>query len=104
MAAELSEHLQDFLRAMASQTRQSLVLSLADGAERTVSDLAASSGLQMSTTSAHLALLRRARVVKARRVGKEVRYSAEPDGIRASLAELSGFLEHCCPPAGPADA
>lgn len=98
MAGPLSEPIQEFLKAMSSETRQALVLALADGEERTVSDLAAASELRISTTSAHLALLRRAHVVRARRVGKEVRYSADAGGIRAALDGLSDFLSECCPP------
>jgi DNA-binding transcriptional ArsR family regulator len=97
MPVELSPATRDFLRALASITRQELLLGLADGSERTVSEIAEAADLGVSTVSEHLAMLRQARIVKSRRSGKEVRYSADPDGISASLSALSAFLEACCP-------
>jgi tellurite resistance protein TerB len=98
MQRELSAGTREFFRALASQTRQRLLLELADGSERTVSEIAEAAQLGVSTVSEHLAVLRQARVVKANRVGKEVRYSADVEGMRANLAAFSAFLDRCCPP------
>lgn len=95
---ELTEAAQTFLRAMASPTRQALVMQLADGGERNVTELAEAAGLGVPTASEHLTQLRRAGVVRARRTGKQVRYEADPDGIRAALGDLTSFLDACCPP------
>lgn len=74
----------DFVKAMADETRQ-LILSLLQADELNESDIVAHVNLTQPTISYHLALLRRANLVVARREGKHVFY-------RANLVCLS----ECC--------
>jgi len=89
---------QDFLKALASETRQQIMLHFAGGKELTVGEVAECCGLGQSTTSEQLSILRRGGLVTATRNGKTVRYRADPTTISARLAELQGYLACCCPP------
>lgn len=95
MATALGE-VQDFLRALASETRQRILFLFGDGQERTVGQVAEEAGIGQSTASEHLSTLRRAGLLTARREGKEVYYC--PDGARvaALLGRLRDVLARCC--------
>lgn len=95
MVAALAEF-QDFLRALASDTRQRILYLFTDGRERTVSQIAQEAKIGQSTASEHLAILRRAGLLSARREGKEVYYC--PDGARVSslVRGLRDALGRCC--------
>ncbi|MDI6098830.1 metalloregulator ArsR/SmtB family transcription factor [Actinoplanes sp. NEAU-A12] len=90
---------QDFLKALASETRQQVMLLFAGGRQLTVGEVADRCGMGQSTASEHLAILRRGGLVTATRDGRLVRYRADPAAIGARLAELQSYLACCCPPA-----
>lgn len=90
---------QDFLKALASETRQQIMMLFAGGAELTVGEVAERCGLGPSTASEQLTILRRGGLVTATRAGKLVRYRADPTTIAGRLVELQGYLAVCCPPA-----
>ncbi|MEV0430929.1 metalloregulator ArsR/SmtB family transcription factor [Micromonospora sp. NPDC050495] len=102
-APAMSEATSEFLRALASDTRQQMMLLFADGAARSVNEVAEALGIGQSTASEQLAILRRGRVVHAQREGKTVRYSADGAGISAALTELQNLLQTCCPPSPAGD-
>jgi ArsR family transcriptional regulator, arsenate/arsenite/antimonite-responsive transcriptional repressor len=68
----------DFLKAMADETRQRILTLLQQG-EMSVSELAEHFDLTQPTLSHHLAVLRRANLVIVRRAGKYSFYRANPD-------------------------
>ena len=88
---------QDFLKALASETRQQIMMQFAGGRQLTVGEVADCCGLGQSTASEQLAILRRGGLVTATRDGKLVRYRADPATISARLADLQGYLACCCP-------
>jgi DNA-binding transcriptional ArsR family regulator len=90
---------QDFLKALASETRQQIMLLFAGGRQLTVGEVAESCGLGQSTTSEQLTILKRGGLVRSARDGKLVRYRADPTAIAARLGELQTYLACCCPPA-----
>lgn len=92
----LSETTQEFLRSLASPTRQRILLLFARGAELSVGEVADQAGLGQSTASEQLKLLRRAGVVVSRRDGKVVLYRANRDGMSEALADLQAYLSVCC--------
>ena len=94
---------QDFLKALASETRQQIMLLFAGGTQLTVGEIADGCGLGLSTTSEHLTILKRGGLVLSTRDGKLVRYRANPAAIAARLADLQSYLACCCPPASDAD-
>jgi DNA-binding transcriptional ArsR family regulator len=88
----------DFLKALASETRQQIMTLFAGGGQLTVGEVAERCGLGQSTASEQLAILRRGGLVTATRSGKLVRYRADPAAIGSRLDELRGYLACCCPP------
>lgn len=66
--------------ALADPTRRRVVETLAAGSTVTASALAADLPISRQAVTKHLALLRRARLVRAQRVGRETQYRlhAEP--------------------------
>ncbi len=69
----LYEHVARIGKALSSPKRLELVELLAQG-EKRVETLAAQAGIEMRLTSAHLKVLREARLVETRRDGKYVHY------------------------------
>jgi len=67
-------HYEDFVGALANETRQA-ILGLLKNQEMSVGDIVARFSLRQSTISYHLALLRRAGILLARREGQRVYYS-----------------------------
>lgn len=94
--AELSADTHEFLRALASPSRQRIMMLFFQGAELSVGEVAERAGIGQSTASEQLALLRRGGVVTPRREGKIIRYRGDRDGIRKALSELQAYLEVCC--------
>jgi DNA-binding transcriptional ArsR family regulator len=88
----------DFLKALASETRQQIMLLFTGGQQLTVGEIAESCGLGQSTTSEQLAILKRGGLLQSTRDGKLVRYRADPTTIGARLGDLQSYLANCCPP------
>ncbi|WP_433017124.1 ArsR/SmtB family transcription factor [Kribbella sp. CA-294648] len=93
---ELSASTHDFLKALASPTRQRIMLLFSRGAELSVNEVAEQAGIGQSTASQQLDLLRRGRIVTSRREGKTVLYRADREGSAAALADLQSYLQNCC--------
>ncbi len=85
----------NFLRLLADPTRLRLLLLL-EQEELSVAELQDVLGMGQSRISSHLAQLKRAGVVAARRAGKNVYYGLTtmggPDAQRAKVAELTRIL------------
>lgn len=73
MSAGACCDLDDFVKAMADETRQR-ILSLLQRGEMNVGELTEALGLTQPTVSHHLVLMRRAGLVFRRREGKQVFY------------------------------
>lgn len=86
----------DLLKALANRRRLLIVCLLLDR-ERSVGDLAGLLGIRNSTVSQHLALLRKDRIVVARRDGQTVWYSIASLPAREVVAALDRAY---CTPAG----
>ena len=67
-------HAVELLKAMANEWRLMILCQLAEG-EKTVSELQEALGLSQSALSQHLAVLRRERIVSARKHAQSVSYS-----------------------------
>ncbi|MEW9514793.1 ArsR/SmtB family transcription factor [Streptomyces bacillaris] len=88
----------DFLKALASETRQRVMFQFAGGAELMVGEVAERCGLKASTASEHLSLLRRGGLVVARKEGRQVFYRADGAAMAERLSDLQAYLAVCCPP------
>lgn len=93
---DLAPETHEFLKALASPTRQQIMLLFARGAELSVNEVAERAGIGQSTASTQLAMLRRARIVTAHRDGKIVRYRADRQGTQIALGDLQRYLSMCC--------
>lgn len=88
--------LDNFLRAIADETRQQ-ILQLLQSGELSVSDLCAHFDQQQPTISHHLAVLRQANLVTARHEGKWVYYQANQDCVAECCQEIMHrFIRTTC--------
>jgi DNA-binding transcriptional ArsR family regulator len=71
---DMASHACELLKAMANEWRLMILCQLSEG-EKTVSELQARLGLSQSALSQHLAVLRREKIVKARKHAQSVSYS-----------------------------
>jgi len=78
---------EDFVKALADETRQSILELLGDR-EMSVGEITAHFQLTQPTISHHLGLLRRAGVVLARREGQQVYYTANRCCLEACTRRL----------------
>lgn len=85
------EELLEQLRALADETRLK-IFKLVACQELCVCQIVPALALAQPTVSVHLAKLRRAGLVKERRVGSWSLYSGDPDGIRRLRKGLDSFL------------
>lgn len=78
----------DLIKALAHPTRLRIVCALAER-ERSVTQLLNAAGAPISAVSRHLALLRKVRIVKARRARQSMFYSLGDAKIVAFVAVLT---------------
>jgi DNA-binding transcriptional ArsR family regulator len=77
----------DLLKALANRHRLIIICQLIEQ-ERSVGELAALLKIRVSTVSQHLALLRKDRLVRARRDGQTIRYSIDSPQARELVVTL----------------
>jgi ArsR family transcriptional regulator len=82
----------EVLQAMGQPTRLKIVALLGQG-ERCVCDLQANLGELQPTVSRHLAILRRAGIVRARRSRNRVMYALSDPRIGSILALVDALVE-----------
>ncbi|MBT8107244.1 MAG: metalloregulator ArsR/SmtB family transcription factor [Gammaproteobacteria bacterium] len=75
---DVAAHAVELLKAMANEWRLMILCQLSEG-EKTVSELQEILGLSQSALSQHLAVLRREKIVKARKHAQSVSYSLAGD-------------------------
>lgn len=92
----VSPDLLDFVKAVASESRMTILLLFLDGQERTVNQISEAIGLGQPATSEHLALMKRGGVLISEKRGKEVYYHPNRLQIAHSLETLSQVLKKCC--------
>ncbi|HUA77936.1 MAG TPA: metalloregulator ArsR/SmtB family transcription factor [Acetobacteraceae bacterium] len=93
--AEAAGAAAELLRTLANPHRLMIVCRLVEG-EHSVGELASALELRDSTVSQHLAVLRRERLVRARRDAQTIWYSLASKPARAVLETL--FRLYCAPP------
>jgi DNA-binding transcriptional ArsR family regulator len=77
-------------KALADPTRRALFERLSRAGEQTVHALTAESGVSQPAVSKHLRQLKRARLVRCRREGRETHYDANPKAL-APLVDWMSF-------------
>ena len=76
-------------RALADPTRRSLLEELTRQGEQTVHALTRYAGISQPAVSKHLTVLKRAKLVRHRRAGRETHYRAEPEALAPMVNWLS---------------
>jgi DNA-binding transcriptional ArsR family regulator len=94
--ADRASEASDLLRTLVSPHRLMIVCRLIEG-DQSVGGLAADLDLQQTLVSQHLAILRRQRVVEAKRVGQTMRYRLS-SGVARAIAETLA-IHFCATPA-----
>jgi DNA-binding transcriptional ArsR family regulator len=82
----------NMLKAIAHPIRISIVGCLEDGKKRTVTEIQNILGIEQSTASHHLVILRDRGVLESRREGKNTLYSLKHPNLKAILKNVSS----CC--------
>ncbi|HTX48212.1 MAG TPA: metalloregulator ArsR/SmtB family transcription factor [Caulobacteraceae bacterium] len=77
-------------RTLGDPTRRAIFERLTRDGELTVRALTGPAGVSQPAVSKHLAVLKRAGLVRDRRDGRETHYRAEPEG----LAPLASWMSH----------
>ncbi|MGP3935547.1 ArsR/SmtB family transcription factor [Nonomuraea sp. KM88] len=93
---ELSPAVHGFLKALASPTRQRIMLLFARGAELSVNQVSQLAGIGQPRASEQLAELKRGGILTSRKEGKVVLYRADKETVASALSNLQAYLQHCC--------
>jgi DNA-binding transcriptional ArsR family regulator len=80
----------NLFKALSDPTRRALFERLTRDGELTVHALTARAGISQPAVSKHLAVLKRARLVRHRHEGRETHYSAQPQAL-APLVDWMSF-------------
>ncbi len=83
-------HANQVFRALADPTRRAIFEELSRQGEQTVHALTRYAGVSQPAVSKHLTVLKRAKLVRHRREGRETHYRARPD----ALAPMVDWLRH----------
>jgi DNA-binding transcriptional ArsR family regulator len=80
-------------RALADPTRRALFEELSRQGERTVHALTRYAGVSQPAVSKHLTVLKRAKLVRHRREGRETHYCAQADALTPMVDWLRHYSE-----------
>ncbi len=92
----LEEQIEEFLIALSNETRRGICLELGKAKELNVNDIAARFELSRPNISHHLGIMKRAKLLKTRKEGKETYYSLNKKFIVGTLREYAKFIEEFC--------
>ncbi len=93
LTPENLEKAASMLKAIAHPVRISIVGCLEDGQQRTVTEIHKQLGLEQSTTSHHLGILKDKGVLSSRREGKNTWYFLKHQNLRTVLSCVSSCCE-----------
>ena len=79
----------DVLKALADPTRRALFERLARDGEQTVHALTDRGGVSQPAVSKHWSVLKRAKLVRDRREGRETHYNAQPQALAPLMDWMS---------------
>jgi DNA-binding transcriptional ArsR family regulator len=86
----------ELLHALSDGTRQEILTLFYSNRELCVNDIALNFSLSRPTISHHLNLMKRAKLLNARKEGKEVYYSFNRDYVIEFLESVLNNLKKCC--------
>jgi DNA-binding transcriptional ArsR family regulator len=91
-----NEECLELLNALSDGTRQKILTLFYTNKELCVNDIAINFALSRPTISHHLSLMKRAKLLNARKEGKEVYYSFNRDFVIEFLESMLNILKKCC--------
>jgi DNA-binding transcriptional ArsR family regulator len=78
-------------RALADPTRRAIFAELSSKGEQTVHALTSFAGISQPAVSKHLSILKRAKLVRHRRNGRETHYTAQPESLETVVQWLRDY-------------
>jgi DNA-binding transcriptional ArsR family regulator len=81
----------DVFRALADPTRRGIFEELTRQGEQTVHALTRYAGVSQPAVSKHLTVLKRAKLVRHRRAGRETHYRAQPEALEPMVDWLNFY-------------
>lgn len=78
-------------RALADPTRRAIFAELTTNGEQTVRALTSFAGVSQPAVSKHLSILKRAKLVRPRREGRETHYRAQPEALEPVVQWLRDY-------------
>jgi len=81
----------DIFKALSDPTRRAIFERLARDGEKTVHALTDRAGVSQPAVSKHLTVLKRAKLVRHRREGRETHYSAQPQALAPLVDWMSTY-------------
>lgn len=78
-------------RALADPTRRAIFAQLTGKGEQTVHALTSFAGISQPAISKHLLVLKRAKLVRHRRAGRETHYRAQPEALEPVVVWLRDY-------------
>lgn len=90
-----SEECMELLSALSDETRQKIITLFYTNKELCVNDIAKNFSLSRPTISHHLNLMKRAKLLYARKEGKEVYYSFNRDYVIELMETILDSLKKC---------
>jgi DNA-binding transcriptional ArsR family regulator len=92
----INKEIHQFLKALASEKRQEIMLLFMDKSEVTVNQVSELVGIGQSTASEQLTILKKAGLLFSRKEGKVVYYSTNKNKIMELLRDFNHLLTNCC--------
>lgn len=90
------ENILDSLNALNNKTRQDIIMLFQNQKEYCANDIAKQFKLTRPTISHHLNLMKRSKILDARKDGKEIYYSLNKKNIENKLELLLSCVRSCC--------
>lgn len=91
-----SEECMQLLSALSDETRQKIIALFYTNKELCVSDIAENFNLSRPTISHHLNLMKRVKLLNARKEGKGIFYSFNRDHVTKLMESILDSLKKCC--------
>jgi DNA-binding transcriptional ArsR family regulator len=86
----------DLQRALSDETRQRILALFTKEKELCVTDIANKFTLSRPTISHHLNMMKRVKLLNARKEGKEIYYSFNRDYVIKAMESFLNTLKKCC--------
>ncbi|MDP9344603.1 MAG: metalloregulator ArsR/SmtB family transcription factor, partial [Actinomycetota bacterium] len=91
VARDITVQVEPVFAALADATRRSVLREVSERGSATATELAGPLGVSRQAVAKHLAVLAGARLVDARRAGRETRFRPTPAPLREAISWMTGI-------------